>query len=377
MSEVSVLVQRRRGGRAPLLVLLHTLVVLALGGALPSTALAQPSPEETAGSGTVAWGVRPADNQHGADRPNFSYDVAAGGTISDAIVVTNYSDEAITLAVYGADGFLNSAGEIDVRPAAEESTELGSWITTAQEEVTIEPGAGARIPFRITVPPTTPPGDVVGAVLTSLRTESDAAGLAVDRRLGSRVVLRVDGELQPQLDLTNLVVDYDGHPLPWVGGTTTVSYTLRNTGNITLEGTDGLVLSGPFGLGRTEGGGGSFPPLPPGSELEREIVLEGVAPLVLLSGEVQVTGVNADLDPDLQRQRAVSLWAVPWLLVVVVVLFVGAIVVARVRRRARKRAEDRRVTAAVEAALAQHVADDPSGASATSPDVAEGAAHSH
>lgn len=358
MSEVSVLVQRRRGGRAPLLVLLHLMVVLALGAALPSTALAQAAPEETAGSGTVTWGVRPADNEHGSDRPNFAYDVAAGGTISDAIVVTNYSEDPITLAVYGADGFLNSAGEIDVRPAAEESTELGSWTTTAQDEVTIEPGAGARIPFRITVPPTTPPGDVVGAVLTSLRSEADAEGLTVDRRLGSRVVLRVDGELQPQLDLTDLTIDYDGHPLPWAGGTATVTYTLRNTGNITLEGTDGLVLSGPFGLGRTDGGGGTFPPLPPGSELEREIVLEGVAPLVLLRGEVWATGVNADLDPDLQRERAVSLWAVPWLLVIAVVVLVAGLVLARVRRRARTRAEDRRVAAAVEAAIAQHTAGD-------------------
>lgn len=348
-----MLAQQRREWRNPVLALLVALMLGALGALLTPAAFAQPEDDASTDSGTITWGVKPASNRHGTDRPNFSYEIAAGGTIADAIVVSNYSEDPLTLAVYGADGFLNSAGEIDVVPASEESTELGAWTTVVQDEVTIEAGQSVQIPFRITVPPTAPPGDVVGAVLTSLRTDADDEAFTIDRRLGSRVVIRVDGELRPQLEIDNLAVEHDGALLPWVGGRATITYTLRNTGNITLEGDDGVALSGPFGLGAATADGEGFPPLPPGSELEREVVVEDVSPLLLLTGNVRVTGTNADLTADLQREHAFSLWAVPWLVVAAVVLLLGWAVVARLRRRARRRAEDKRVAAAVAAALAQ------------------------
>lgn len=343
---------------ARLLALLVSLLMLVVVVVLPSSAWAQTADDDDAATGpaSVTWSVRPEDNDHGADRPNYQYDIAAGATISDALLVSNYSDEPISLAVYAADGFLNEAGQLDVLPADEESIELGAWVVLPQDEVTIEPGEGVRIPFRITVPPNAPPGDVVGAVVTSLRTASETDGVTVDRRLGSRILLRVDGDAAPQLEIADLVIDYDGSPWPWQPGSATLTYTLRNTGNITLDGAQSATFAGPFGLGTSEATGESFPPMPPGSELERQIVLEKVSPLVLVSGELTVAGANADLDAEVLRARTFTVWAVPWLVVAAVALVVALVIVSRVRRRARRQAEDRRVAAAVEAAIAQHAA---------------------
>lgn len=128
-------------------------VALALGGALPAVgagpvalpaasaplalpaapalpAAADPAPADpaaadpaadpaadAAASTQVTWGVRPADTVHGTERPNFAYTLPPGGTLSDALVVTNKGDAPLALDVYAADGFLTPDGTLDVLEA--------------------------------------------------------------------------------------------------------------------------------------------------------------------------------------------------------------------------------------------------------------------
>lgn len=328
--------------------------VLSAGAATAATAPA-PAPDAE-----VTWGVRTATNAQGSARDNFAYVIGPGGTVDDAIVVTNHDDQPLELDLYAADGFTTQSGQLDVLPRGEESSEVGVWIGVGQDHVQIPAGESAEIPFTITVPDNATPGDHAGGIITSLAQPAQEDGISVDRRLGIRVQLRVDGALQPGLVVEGLTVGFDSSLNPFAGGTATVDYTVRNTGNVRLSGQQSVALYGPFGLFRADiEGVDDVPEILPGEAWTVSATAENVFPLAWLGTDVTIdpafpTGLESG--PDLAMFVTSSgTVAIPWSLLVLVVLVVAALVVAVVlRRRARRlrtQGEDARVQAAVAAAL--------------------------
>ena len=94
------------------------------------------------------------------------------------------------------------------------------------------------MPFTLTVPSDATPGDHTGGVLaavTEQRTTTNGQRVNVDRRIAARVYLRVNGPLTSSLQIDRLSAAHDG---PIVGnGTVTVTYRVRNTGNVRLRAT--------------------------------------------------------------------------------------------------------------------------------------------
>ncbi|WP_435737588.1 DUF916 domain-containing protein [Cellulosimicrobium sp. PMB13] len=352
----------RRRLRRALAVLAAPVLMLAplVAPAAVASADVGPAPEES--STTVQWGFRPADTAQGTDRPNFAYSLAPGGSVQDAVVVTNHGDEPLALGVYAADGFLTDDGTLDLLPTGEESTVLGSWIVLAQPEIEVPPQESVEVPFTLTVPDDATPGDYAAGVVSSLVVAADD-GVTTDRRLGSRVHLRVQGELAPALAVEDVRLEYDGTLNPFAAGTATMSFTVRNEGNTRVAPATSVRVTGPFGLA---GGGATVdvPELLPGSSVERTVVVDGVRPLVRLDGTLTVGGEVVPVpgtvpDPEVVVPgvtASASAWAVPWaalgLVVVVVTLVVWRV---RARRRARA-AQQRAVDAAVAAALAEREA---------------------
>jgi hypothetical protein len=345
--------------RVPAALVALGVLALSLAG-VPSAAAAD-------GSTQVTWGVRPADTVHGAERPNFAYTLPPGGTLSDALVVTNGGDAPLALDVYAADGFLTPDGTLDVLEAGEESTALGSWVAVATPEVVVEPGATVEIPFTVTVPADAQPGDYAAGVVSSLLVEN-AEGVTVDRRLGSRMHVRVSGDLAPALAVTDVRVDYDAGGNPVRPGSATVSFTVTNTGNARVAPAEQVQIAGLLGLGRARAAAVDVPELIPGASVQRSVVVDGVWPLVrttarvALGGEVVVlpgaagTGENP-LVPGVVGTAAA--WAVPWA-VLAALLLVGALVALRVRAgRRRKVRQQRAVDDAVAAALGRTGPADP------------------
>jgi hypothetical protein len=351
---------------------LAVLAALLLGAVPAAHAADQPAahgavepapPAEPAASTQVSWGVRPADTVHGAERPNFAYSLAPGGTLSDAIVVTNKGDAPLALDVYAADGFLTADGTLDVLEAGEESTALGSWVQVATPEVVVAPGESLEVPFTLTVPEGVQPGDYAAGVVSSLLVEN-SEGVSVDRRLGSRMHVRVSGDLAPALAVTDVRVDFSPGSNPVTPGTAAVTFTVTNTGNARIAPAEQVQVSGLMGLGRARAAAVDVPELIPGASVERTVAVDGVWPLVrttarvALGGEVVVlpgaADAAAEAAPAVPGVVATAAdWAVPWpalaLLVVLVLL-----VVWRVRaRRHRHAAHQREVDEAVATALAR------------------------
>jgi hypothetical protein len=324
-------------------------------------AAADPAADPAAASTQVTWGVRPADTVHGAARPNFAYTLPPGGTLSDALVVTNKGDAPLALDVYAADGFLTPDGTLDVLEAGEESTALGAWVRVDTPEIVLEPGAAAEVPFTLTVPDDAQPGDYAAGIVSSLLVEN-AAGVSVDRRLGSRVHLRVAGDLAPALAVSGVRVDYDAGGNPVAPGAATVTFTVTNTGNARVAPTEQVQVAGLLGLGRARAAAVDVPELIPGASVQRSVRVDGVWPLVRTTATIALGGEVVALPGAAADEAAPAVpgvvatgtaWAVPWALIGALALVV-ALVALRVLAGSRRRVRHQRaVDAAVADALAR------------------------
>lgn len=340
---------------------------------LAASAAAAEDPAAPSADTMVTWSVKPADTAQGRDRPNYAYDLPPGGTVGDALYVANRSPQPITLAVYAADGFLTEDGALDILAGGVASTDLGSWVSIETTELTLDSGASAEVPFTIAVPADAPPGDYAAGVVASMLVTADN-GTITERRLGSRVHLRVQGDLAPALTVGDVVVDYHGTVNPVEAGSATVTYTLTNTGNTRLDPDVAVALGGPFGLASVSAADDA-PELLPGSTLQRTVEVAGVVPLGLLSAEVTAnsqvvsrTLAGAEpsaLDP-LVSAGSGSTAAMPWTalaILAVLALFVAWRIVAARRRKA---AHARELAAAVAAARAESGVEASAGGGAAS-----------
>lgn len=361
------------------------------------SAPAEPSTSVAPGEGGVpadaaTWSVSTPDNDQGTDRPNYSYTVDPGTQIVDGITVSNYGAQPLTLAVYAADGFLTDTGSLDLLASGEESVALGSWVSVETPTITVQPEEVVTVPFTVTVPENATPGDYAAGVVTSLVTEAEG-GVAVDRRLGSRMILRVNGDLTPSLTVSDLDVAPHAEFWPWLSGSTEVAFTVTNTGNTRLILDGSATISGPAGILGTEsavdlrsptsdGSLGEPVALLPGDTVRFEtavdgaettdegqtrsikrdaVTVTGVWPAFHLDTRVEVTGtvVAAAGAPDTE-QTVVSasaesgFWQIPWALLLVLLLIIGFVVWRILSRKRRKKAADDKVQDAVRTALAQH-----------------------
>jgi len=294
------------------------------------------APASAADDGRLTWGVAPADNAQGSDRPNFVYDAEPGGVIHDGLVVTNLGSDPLTLKVYAADALTTSSGQLDLLPAGQPSVDVGTWVALDDDTVEVPAGGSTTVPFTVTVPDDATPGDHSGGVVTSYVSDASGAPVALDSRLGSRMHIRVAGELNPAVTVSAASVTYHGTANPFAAGSATVTYTVTNTGNTRVSGTDQAHVSGPGGTVRTTPAGGTLPELLPGSTLVRHVEVPDVWPTVRVSVDIQVLaeGVGIGGRPVPAVSAAATGWAVPWVLAgLVVVVVATALAVPAVRAR--------------------------------------------
>ncbi|MEU8708824.1 DUF916 domain-containing protein [Streptomyces sp. NPDC048565] len=343
--------------RTTIAVLVRTALLVLLTALVSGTFAA---PQARAAEGDVTWTVRTAANDYGEDRSSFSYAVNPGGEAEDALVVANHGTEPLSLAVYAADGFTTEKGQLDLLTEGKKSSSVGSWVQADRESVRIAAGRSAEIPFTVKVPHDATPGDYVGGILTSLKQSDDAEGIAVDRRLGIRIKLRVSGALRPELAVEDVHVDYRGSANPFAQGDAMVTYDLHNTGNALLSAKQKVTLTGPFGTLSTDAGTIDAPPeLLPGEHWKVKVPVHDVTPAFRLTATVAVTPLITDAAGSTTALAPVRTtghgWAVPWTLLLIVVLVLGggaaAFVLVRRGRARRAQQEEARVRAAVEQAL--------------------------
>ncbi|GAA3822999.1 hypothetical protein GCM10022403_065590 [Streptomyces coacervatus] len=104
--------------------------------------------------------------------------------------------------------------------------------------MTVPPHGRVAVPCTLHVPQGAEPGDHPGA-LVALDERIDkgdgSLALGVQRAVAARVYLRVGGPTLPAIAVENVHVVHHQPLVPGLGDSTaTISYTLHNTGNVTL-----------------------------------------------------------------------------------------------------------------------------------------------
>lgn len=285
-----------------------------------------------------SWSIGPVDEAAGATRANFSYEVDPGAVISDSIAVTNDGSAELTLDIYPADAFTTREGNIDVLTSGAESVDGGSWVSVSTASITLAPGQEAVVPFTVSIPVDATPGDHPAGIVTSLRTDDPSAQVQVDRRLGSRMQIRVSGELVPAVEISRPTVSFSGQWNPFASGSVTVDYTLTNTGNTRVTATSAVAVAGPFGIAASGSTPAQLSEVLPGSTIDVSETIEGVAALGWLSGAVTVTPSSVGFGAAALEVVApeFGLAAVPYATLLIIVLVLAIVITALLLVRSRR-----------------------------------------
>ncbi|MEU9998435.1 DUF916 domain-containing protein [Streptomyces sp. NPDC050848] len=197
------------------------------------------------------WAVYPAASELGS-RPYFYLSADPGATVKDQVTVANKTGAPLTFRLYGADAYNTERdGGFAVRTSQEKQTGAGAWIKPDRTRVTVPPRSSVTVPYTLTVPEDAEPGDHPGAVVAldeRIEAGTGSVAVGVQRAVGARVYLRVNGPTVPALAVEDVTLDQDRPLVPGAGTSTAViSYTLHNRGNVTLNPKVALRAEGVFG----------------------------------------------------------------------------------------------------------------------------------
>jgi archaellum component FlaG (FlaF/FlaG flagellin family) len=314
-----------------------TIAATALTGLVATATLAGSAASATT-EGGIAWTVQTVDNDNGASRGNFTYAAEPGEAISDAMRVVNTGTEPLPLDVDAADAFTTPSGQIDVLVDGTPSEDAGTWIAVDSARIELAPGEGTDVTFTVTVPADARPGDHAAGLVTSLRGTDETATLAVDRRLGTRINVRVAGELSPAADVEAFATAYEPSWNPFAPGTLVVTYTVDNAGNTRVTGSERIFAAGPLGLLDTATAPAQLPEVLPGSVIDVRRTLPA-ASLGWLTGSLTIAPEGIGLGGDTLAPVIVeySIVAIPWSLYALVLVMAGSAVGTLLLLRRRRR----------------------------------------
>ncbi|RNL63272.1 hypothetical protein EFK50_16415 [Nocardioides marmoriginsengisoli] len=353
----------RRHRAAPRLT--SALAVLAAGLlagsllALPTAAHAadDPSGPDTKAKNSATVGIRTANAKGGDDRGVFDYEVLPRGVVQDWIAISNFRYQPITIRLLAKDASSTPNAGFDIQASADEAEDVGSWISLKKNKLTLPARTEVVVPFQLGVPHDATPGDHSGAIVVSLLAKEpkpDGGSIVVDHRVGMRIHLRVPGDLKPALKVEDLKVDWNGAGSPLGRGDATVTYTVRNTGNVRMNASGGIELTRILGLPGVDATAPPVEDLLPGGVAQYRSVVKNVFGTGPMKAEIALHGVPVDAALkekaiDVTTTEGFAAW--PWLLIAIVVavlLLAGGGGYYERRRRQARAAEQAGLLAAEE-----------------------------
>lgn len=314
---------------------------LAPAGAVPDTAqptllaaaptsITSPSPAAGARAKKAAtFGIGPATAKRIDGRPYLSYLASPGARLTDHVAVVNLAHKNVTLNLYAADAAIANDGAFGYLAKAAPRRDASAWITPMtyrhRPTITVPARSTVIVPVAITIPAHASPGDHAAGVITSLTSKvRSSKGELIDfeQRVALRTFIRVSGPLHPRLAIEKLQARYHGNANPISRGTVTVTYAVRDTGNVRLGAHQQVIISGLFGTKRPAKAVADVPLLLPGSVLNVSVTVHGVLPQLSMRARVVLSPltVAGDVDPGLPTRITTTstFWAIPWTLVMIV-----------------------------------------------------------
>jgi hypothetical protein len=284
----------------------------------------------TPGDSPVTWAVTPSNVEGPDGRSWVELELDPGASVDEHLAVRNLSDRDVTFALTAADGYFTPTGRFNMLPGDKQSVAAGIWISM-DKAVTVAAGGTAVVPFTVTVPDNATPGDHAAGIAASIYSQggSDGTQLGVESRVGFRVMTRVKGEVRPALSM-KATASYVTSWNPLEPGSADLTVDLENTGNVRLSvDPSTMVNDARWPAAGTEES--RILELLPGDRRAVTIHVPNVWPLGVLTmpltvsqGVIAPDGSTQTLNP---VQEIVTLWAIPWpqltILIALVLLFAG------------------------------------------------------
>jgi len=336
---------------------------LPISPASPVSAARAGQPASGTPVGLVSWSVEPASATAPDARTRYSYqNIKPGTTIFDHVAVFNRSSQAVAFSVYATDATGTSAdGALTLLAGNQHPKNIGAWTTfpghRSQLSIIIGGGKGIIEPFTITVPTHATPGDHIGGMIAAVGVPHRTAnGTLVElfERIAVPMDLRVTGKLVAALTISSVSVGLGTPFNPFGGGAAHVTYTVTNTGNVILAGTQTVTVSGTFG-GTSTVHAPALVDVLPGDSLRYSLPAGHVYPAGSVSAHVTVTprwpSDATPLPVTLAAASAgASTFALPWALLVLILLLAGGGFAVWRLTRSRRRTHQAEIAAAADKA---------------------------
>jgi hypothetical protein len=304
----------------------------------PATAADGDAPADP---GTIGVATRPAGTDgRPDDRTRFSYSADPGQTVTDQVLVGNTGNARQDFTVYATDAYNSSDGTFSLLATADTPTALGSWVKFDNGEdriqFSLDPDEVRLLTFTVAFPADATPGDHAGGLVASVIENGQQVNL--DRRVATAMYARVSGELQPRLTVSSFDAAYQGDWWNPFNGTVKMLYTVTNSGNVALAANVTGSVNTWFGVPAAGQQGAGLPTLLPGNSATYELAVQGVGQWLYLNPAVTLRPFVDATDPALQVlvppvSRDGVVWAVPWMLLILLVIAAAIYLFVRWRRR--------------------------------------------
>ncbi|MFB2598270.1 hypothetical protein ACEXQE_10790 [Herbiconiux sp. P17] len=288
----------------------------------------------------------PSTDTSADGRSRFSYQASPGQQLTDNYIVRNTGTTPKVMKVFATDAYNTEDGSYGLLDTGVVPTDAGTWVTfdggATQLDIPLDPGASQVVPFTLNVPADAAPGDHAAGIVISV---TGAEGqILVDRRVATRVYVRVPGDLQPALTISSIAADYQGEFNP-LDGKTTITFTVQNTGNVALGANMLAGVNTYFGISAAGQVRQELSEMLPGSTRTITMTVPGTGqwgylnPYVAMQPTVDKDALDPGPLPTVNRDTIT--FAVPWLILLLLVIAAAVFLVLRIRRaRDEKTARD-------------------------------------
>lgn len=277
-------------------------------------------------------------SETGADgRSRFSYQAGAGQQLSDFYLVRNTGTTQQVMHVFATDAYNTSDGSFGLLDTKLTPKAAGSWVSFSGGAKSIDfplaAGGSKLVAFTVSVPANVAPGDHAGGLVISVTTASGQ--ILIDRRVATRMYIRVPGVLQPALTVSNISASYSGSANPF-SGSTMITFSVRNNGNVALSANMVVGAATYLGIPVADLVRKPLSELLPGSTQLVSITVPGVPQIGYLNPFVHLVPTidKGALNPGPLREvdRDTVIFVMPWWILVALVLAVAVYLFLRIRR---------------------------------------------
>ena len=125
----------------------------------------------------------------------FLFEIKPGEQSTEEAYVKNFSDEPVTVLLYGADPTVSNTGTLAYKTRQNPNDGPGSWVKFDEPQVDLGPQEGKKVRFTVTVPKDTTLGDYkAGIAIEKTKKDINNASITIATRVITHAEIKVTND---------------------------------------------------------------------------------------------------------------------------------------------------------------------------------------